>query len=273
MSIAQTYFLAHKARAKLSSEAARPNHNLRLLVGHANLLDSLMLELADAERQQESWFNESVRGASSYNSSDDSTSSEERHVQWADTIIEEPEHDWCAEDAESDSDSASDDSEISYDENDYDEEDIEMADAVPLCRVPSHSSTHHLAYPTSTSDDYDMSSDSDEYDEYDEDEEEEDIAGLALRRSPSRSVLPSSSTPPELLDDSSDDSTEDEAMPPSPPTTVIATFEDAAEKHDTTTEDAEEPDAVPDEEKAAPPIYYIPTRARPGGLVSAISVY
>ena len=274
MSIAQTYFLAHKARAKLSSEAARPDHNLRLLVGHANLLDSLMLELADAERQQESWFNESVRGASSYTSSDDSTLSEERHIQWANTIIEEPEHDWRAEDAESDSDSGSDDSEISYGEDEYDEEDIEMADAVPLRRVPSHSSTHCLAYSPSTSGDYEMGSDNGEYDEYDEDEEEEeDIDGLALRRSPSRSVLPSSSTPPELLDDSSDDSTEDEAMPPSPPTTVIATFEDAAEKHDTTTEDAEEADAVPVGEKAAPSIYYIPTRARPGGLVPAISVY
>ncbi|KAK3933680.1 hypothetical protein QBC46DRAFT_230105, partial [Diplogelasinospora grovesii] len=59
MSVTQTYSLAHKARAKLSSEAARSNHNLRLLVGHANLLDSLMLKLADTERQQESWFDQS----------------------------------------------------------------------------------------------------------------------------------------------------------------------------------------------------------------------
>ena len=51
MSITQTYYLAHKARSKLSSEASRPDHNLRLLVGHANMLDSLMLEPADAERE------------------------------------------------------------------------------------------------------------------------------------------------------------------------------------------------------------------------------
>lgn len=48
MSITQTYYLAHTARGKLSHEAAQADHNLRLLVGHANLLDSLMLELAEA---------------------------------------------------------------------------------------------------------------------------------------------------------------------------------------------------------------------------------
>ena len=57
MSITQTYYLAHKARTKLSREAAPPDHDLHQLVGHANLFDSLMLELADAEREQERWFN------------------------------------------------------------------------------------------------------------------------------------------------------------------------------------------------------------------------
>ncbi|EXU99824.1 hypothetical protein X797_006953 [Metarhizium robertsii] len=41
----ETYYLAHKARAKLSREVAQPNHDLRFLVGHANLLNSLMLKL------------------------------------------------------------------------------------------------------------------------------------------------------------------------------------------------------------------------------------
>src|SRR3569833_4388026 len=91
MSITQTYYLAHKARGKLSSEAARPDHNLRLLVGPANLLASLMMELADAEREQESWFNQSVRGATK-------ATQQDRHVQWADTVVEEPEGGWPAED-------------------------------------------------------------------------------------------------------------------------------------------------------------------------------
>jgi hypothetical protein len=63
MSITQTYFLAHSARGKLSREAARADHDLRLLVGHANMLDSLMLDLANAEQEQERWFNKSVSGA------------------------------------------------------------------------------------------------------------------------------------------------------------------------------------------------------------------
>lgn len=87
MSITQTYFLAHSARGKLSKEASRADHDLRLLVGHANLLDSLMLDLASAEQEQEQWFNKSL------------PQSQE--------AVEEPEADWEADDAdgsESDSD-------------------------------------------------------------------------------------------------------------------------------------------------------------------------
>ncbi|KAJ4292227.1 hypothetical protein N0V88_005858 [Collariella sp. IMI 366227] len=242
MSITQTYFLAHKARAKLSSEAARPDHNLRLLVGHANLLDSLMLELADAEREQESWFNQSVRGASHH--------AEERHIQWADTIIEEPENDWDAEDAESDvSDSDSDTSE--FDE----EDDIEMADAVPLRRIPSH-----VSFLPAKGYNY-----ADEEEDYDmEDDEEADYAHLALQRTPSHSASPSS--PPEL-DEDLDDLTEDEAMPPSPPTTMIPAFEEPAQqKENGSTATAEDKTAFYEEG------YYLPPR-NPARLISGISVY
>jgi hypothetical protein len=241
MSIAQTYFLAHKARAKLSSEAARPDHNLRLLVGHANMLDSLMLELADAEREQESWFNQSVRGASP-------STTEERHIQWADTIVEEPEHDWHAEDAESDSDS---DSDSDFD----DDEDIEMADAVALRRIPSHTMLPHKAvYPFGV----------DEEEDYDMDEEE-DYTQLALQRSPSHSVSPSS--PPEL-DDDSDGSTEDESMPPSPPTTLIPAFEERQKGSNTPATTIDQGDKTAFYEEG----YYLPPR-NPGRLISAVSVY
>jgi hypothetical protein len=100
MSLSQTYFIASSARAKLGKEAMRADHNLRLLVGHANLLDSLMLELRDAEREQEAWFNASVKKAQD----------EPKHIRWVDTIVEE-------EDEESDSDS----------DSEFDEEDFEMA--------------------------------------------------------------------------------------------------------------------------------------------------
>ncbi|KAK3375488.1 hypothetical protein B0H63DRAFT_400054 [Podospora didyma] len=241
MSITQTYFLAHKARAKLSSEAARPDHNLRLLVGHANLLDSLMLELADAEREQESWFNQSVRGA---------TKTEDRHIQWADSVVEEPDHDWQAEDVDSDSES---DSDSEFD----DDEDIEMADVVSLRRMPS------MAAASQKDLDYLMAEDDDDV----EDDDEEDFAQLALQRSPSHSA-----SPPELDHDS--DTSEDESMPPSPPTTVLPTFSEKQKQTITTTgyyvaaaaTSQDDKDAFYDEG------YYIPQR-NSARLVSAISVY
>lgn len=94
MSLTQTYYIAASARSKLGKEACRADHNLRLLVGHANLLDSLMLELADAEKRQEEWFNNTVRKASK--------AEEARHIQWADTIEEVEEDDVSDSDSESD---------------------------------------------------------------------------------------------------------------------------------------------------------------------------
>lgn len=101
MSITQTYFLAHSARGKLSKEAARADHDLRVLVGHANMLDSLMIDLANAEQEQERWFNKSLSGARE----------EEQEMTHEETIMEEPEAEWEAEDAESSDDSDSEDDE------------------------------------------------------------------------------------------------------------------------------------------------------------------
>ena len=96
MSITQTYFLAHSARGKLSKEAARADHDLRLLVGHANMLDSLMLDLANAEQEQERWFNQTVSG----------TEEKEDEIEHIETIQEEPEME------EADSDMEEDDSKV-----------------------------------------------------------------------------------------------------------------------------------------------------------------
>lgn len=181
MSVTQTYFLAHTARAKLSREAARPDHDLRLLVGHANLLDMLMIELADAEREQERWFNQSVRGANG-------ASEEPKHIQWAETLVEEPEEDWDPEDISSDSDSDCDESDCEQESQDI----MHAATAVFTRLSPA-------SHPKLSRQDDD-----------DEEEEDEDYDDLALTRVPSRQQ------PPELLDDS-DESSEDEPMPPSPP--------------------------------------------------------
>lgn len=115
MSLTQTYYLAHTARGKLSKEASRADHDLRLLVGHANLLDGLMLDLADAEREQENWFNTTVKGATK-------AATEPKHIQWADTIPEEAvdEEAWDAESSDS--------------EEDEDEDDIRYAQSIPLHR-------------------------------------------------------------------------------------------------------------------------------------------
>ena len=232
MSVTQTYYLAHTARGKLSQEAARSDHNLRLLVGHANLLDSLMLELAEAEQEQESWFNQSVKKASSKPSPE-----QPKHIQWADTIVEDPEEDWRAEDVE-DSDS----------ESEYDSDD----------EIENHMARlQHVAHMTAASEEQEF-----------EDDEEEDYASLSLHRTNSHSA--SSSSPPELDMDS--DSSEDEAMPPSPPSTSLPTFSEKERRQIATTSfysksQPEGSSSIPGFEEG----YYISQRAP--GLVSAVSVY
>lgn len=152
MSLTQTYYLAHTARGKLSKEAARADHNLRRLVGHANLLDGLMLDLADAEREQESWFNQTVKGATK-------ASEAPRHIQWADTIEEAIEED----DEYSDSDSDSDD-------------EVEQALQVPLRRLPQERAPAPMA-STEEAEDEEM-------------EDDEDDQDLALTRTSSSSHPP-----------------------------------------------------------------------------------
>ena len=181
MTLTQTYYLAHTARAKLSKEAARADHDLRLLVGHANLLDGLMLDLAEAEREQENWFHQTVKGASK-------ASEEPKHIQWADSLPDVLEDD-----------------DESWDGSDIDEDEISATLSVPLRKAPS---------PPTTITTTEVDMDSDEEDaEYEDDDEE-----LTLTRTSSR---PSSRTPPELLDESDSSDSDDDSMPPSPPQAEI----------------------------------------------------
>jgi len=174
MSLTQTYYIAASARSKLGKEASRADHDLRLLVGHANLLDSLMIELQDAERQQEAWFNQTMAKASK--------AEEPRHIQWADSIAEEPEE----EDESSDDDS------------DY-EEDFDMLPMPKrIVQAPVQIST--------------MEIDEDDEDFYDD---MEDDSELALTRVSSQSPQ----SPPELTyDEESDD---DVSPPASPPNSTL----------------------------------------------------
>jgi hypothetical protein len=166
MSLTQTYYIAASARSKLGKEACRADHDLRLLVGHANLLDSLMIELQDAERQQEAWFNQTMAKASK--------AEEARHIQWADSISEDEEED----DSESDSESECDDDfdmvplprriaqapvQISTMEIDEDDEefydDMEDDSELALTRVPSQSqSPPELIYEEDSDDETPLAS-------------------------------------------------------------------------------------------------------------------
>lgn len=178
MSITQTFYLAHKARGKLSSEAAKSDHDLRLLVGHANLLDRLMLHLQTAEREQDAWFNAMVRG--------NSTEEDESNIM--DTISEEEEEEHIGSLAED------------YPESESSEDDYEWESShiVSVSRHPA----------------YDYSKTVIDVDEVDADEdfEEEEDGFYALRRTSSHAPM----SPPELIEDDDSDSESVPPSPPQP---------------------------------------------------------
>ena len=217
MAYTQTFQLAQRARGKLQREASQHDHNLRLLVGHANLLDSLMIALADAEREQEQWFNEVVRGSIAADDEEavedadekEDAEEEEESRDWPHPSSSQSQlfsssfdgHGWLAADYYSDSES-DEDSESEVDSDD-DMEGIEYT--IPRIR--------NVTMATS---EVDSNSDREEEQE-DEDEDEDEDADVdehgmyALRRTPS-----SHGSPPQLVADLTDDE-EEESAPPSPP--------------------------------------------------------
>ena len=168
MSLTQTYYLAHTARGKLSHEASQADHDLRLLVGHANLLDTLMLDLADAEKEQESWFNQTVKSATE----------EPKHLRWASKRSEdEAVEEWDGDSSDSDSDE--------YDED----ENIQLVAPRRLRSPPPPASVTTI----------EVDADSDE-----EEDDDEDDGHLALTRTSSQQTPELFH---ELDSDSEDDST------------------------------------------------------------------
>ena len=51
-SLSDTYFLSSRAKSKLTREASRHDHDLRVLVSHANLLDSLMDSIHEKKKER-----------------------------------------------------------------------------------------------------------------------------------------------------------------------------------------------------------------------------
>ncbi len=97
--------VATTCRSKLGQEASRAEHQLRRLVGHANMLDMLIGELSDQERGLEGRVNALIRAAPE--------ARQGKKVHWMDRIAEELE--------EVESNSELEDS--SDDDSDSDEED------------------------------------------------------------------------------------------------------------------------------------------------------
>jgi len=181
MSITQTYYLAHTARGKLATAAAQSDHNLRLLVGHANLLDALTIELQDAENSQQVTFNQTTKGSPKQGA--------QPQIAWSSSIMEESE-DMANYEAEPDSDD---------DENDFFKSAEHIVKLVGGSLSGFDDPTANFMLPPSI----------DEEEETDEDEE--DITDLSLIRVPSHS-----DQVPELIMDASDESDDDSVASPPP---------------------------------------------------------
>jgi hypothetical protein len=106
MRISQSYYIAQVARNKLLPEASRADHNLRVVVGHANLLDSLLIQLEEAAQEHENRLGQPAHRAVK--------PSQRRRVKWANIIVEDAEEGRLAE--VDSSDSSDSDSDYSSDE-------------------------------------------------------------------------------------------------------------------------------------------------------------
>lgn len=294
MTIAQTYYLAHTARKKLTTQAARADHDLRLLVGHANLLDSLMLELSDAEQEKERWFNQSVHGATKASPVESTTVSTTRRVQWAeDPVIEEPEDDWDLEDisdADSDVSDEDDDDIVVNDDGEYSDYVVEnfLVNCTRLTpmqrqynkqqqeeeqlqqqqqqqqqrqqqRAPSPVAVvteHEVDEGDETDSDFEEAAHQEDEEGQETGEPDDNLEDLeSLSLTRSPSRPHCPHCPPDLASDS-DEESEEEALPPTPPQLTFDAFESGQST------DIKEPTPPPDSKQ--PGIfgqrYYVPRR-------------
>jgi len=112
MSVTQTYMVAHQARQKLAKEANCADHNLHRLVCHANMLDTLIFDLAHAEDEQESYLNRLAHGPQH--------KQQPKADKYASVVMEKLQEESESDEeeaADSDSDSDSDDEEYQHWEN------------------------------------------------------------------------------------------------------------------------------------------------------------
>ena len=88
MSITQRSFLARTAHSKLCAERFKADHNLRILVGHASILDPLLTQRMAAKEKGESDFDDTPR----FYQADSGRAP--RQVQFADVVAKKPMQDW-----------------------------------------------------------------------------------------------------------------------------------------------------------------------------------
>lgn len=125
MSISDTYLLASKARSKLQHEASRHDHDLRILVSHANMLDNLMDSLAKHRN------NHQVEPISVNNSTSLYSDASSFSFDLSNSSVHHYESQYEA-DEEDDDDEEEEEEEEEYDDGYYDEEEYEVFEGYEL---------------------------------------------------------------------------------------------------------------------------------------------
>lgn len=176
-SLSDTYFLASRAKSKLTREASRHDHDLRVLVSHANLLDSLMDSIHEKKKEQykQRQLQLQQQRVMNYNNHSGSISfdlANTKRTTYNSPILEQnDDDDYMDSDSDSDSDSddeADDEPLYTYHYNQsyrtmptVDEEDDEEKEQEPIVQVVESSDEEHTNAPPSLS----YSSDEEEDDE------------------------------------------------------------------------------------------------------------
>lgn len=175
MSLAETYFLATRARSKLSKAASRHDHDLRVLVAHANMLDSVMDSLAEKRRLEKSMLN---------------TAAAEREAANAAVAFDDEDDD---EEYFSDSDS---DTDSDSDEEEEEEEEFDDSKYRNLTHIPFGSNKREFrALPTVDEDTTDLPLLSYSSDEEEEEEELVEVGVVTATTDESQDDLRKPQTP------------------------------------------------------------------------------
>jgi len=113
--MADIFFLAGKARGKLQQQAARKDPKIRLILGHAQLLDSLVMELSELSARKSTWSEEDAQEDDNEVDVDVGPEGGRCYPEFEDS------EDSDSDSSDSDSDSDSDDSDLGPDWNSFED--------------------------------------------------------------------------------------------------------------------------------------------------------